>query len=158
MGELIPVTWFETIPGDTIQMSTSALIRVSPLNTPVMHPVRVRLHHWFVPFRKIWDDFEDFITGGADGTSTPAVPARNSGTITEGTLLNYLGMPIGACTSGLNEIILPMRAYQLIWNEWYRDQQLETEAVISTASGVDATTANTLQHVCWEKDYFTIDW
>ena len=60
MGYLIPITWFEALPGDSIRMSTSALVRVSPLLSPVMHPVRVRIHHWFVPYRLIWEDWEDF--------------------------------------------------------------------------------------------------
>jgi len=51
--------------------------------------------------------------------------------------------------------VLPLRAYSLIWNEWYRDQQLQTELVVSKASGADATTNVLLQNVCWEKDYFT---
>jgi len=155
MGELIPVTWFETLPGDTIQQSTSALVRVSPLNTPVMHPVRVRLHHWFVPFRLVWDDWEDFITGGEDGLQVPVPPNRSFGGITQGQLANYLGHPVGSCGSATLESVLPLRAYALIWNEWYRDQQLQTELVVSKASGADATTNVLLQNVCWEKDYFT---
>ena len=53
-GELVPVNLTPVIPGDTFQQSTSALVRVSPLLAPVMHPVRVRIHHWFVPLRLIW--------------------------------------------------------------------------------------------------------
>ena len=67
MGLLIPIAWYEALPGDTIQQATSALIRVTPLLSPVMHPVMVRIHHWFVPNRLIWDTFESFITGGTDG-------------------------------------------------------------------------------------------
>ena len=64
MGELVPLTWIEVKPGDSFQMSTSLLVRVSPLLAPVMHPVMIKVHHWFVPYRLIWDDFEKFITGG----------------------------------------------------------------------------------------------
>jgi len=49
MGELVPIGLHEVLPGDTFQQSSSALIRVSPLLAPVMHPVRIRIHHWFVP-------------------------------------------------------------------------------------------------------------
>ena len=92
MGELIPLTWYDTLPGDTIQHATSSLIRVSPLLSPVMHPVNVRIHHWFVPLRLIWDDFEDFITGGDDGLDATAHPYRSSA-VAEGQLLDYLGIP-----------------------------------------------------------------
>ena len=77
MGTLMPVTWYEALPGDTIQQATSMLVRVSPLLSPVMHPVRIRIHHWFVPLRLIWDDFEDFITGGPDGTDTTTPPYKD---------------------------------------------------------------------------------
>ena len=66
MGQLIPVGCLDVQPGDTIQQSTSALVRVTPLATPVMHPVKVHIHHWFIPYRIIWEDWEDFITGGED--------------------------------------------------------------------------------------------
>lgn len=156
MGELIPLTWYEALPGDSIQQSTSALIRVSPLLSPVMHPVRVRIHHWFVPNRLIWDDWEDFITGGPDGTSVPTHPYKNLTAVTEGSLRDYLGAPVDASYSpSLAVNVLPFRAYALIWNEFYRDQDLETELTVTTTSGVDSTTASTVQNVSWEKDYFT---
>lgn len=155
MGELIPITWFEALPGDSIQHATSALIRVSPLLSPVMHPVRVRLHHWFVPLRLIWDDFEDFITGGPDGDDSTQVPYFYNTTINEGTLHDYLGIPPHAY--GVNDwwSALPARAYNLIYNDHYRDQDLCSEVALSTASGVDATTSIAIQKVAWEKDYFT---
>ena len=68
MGELVPVmTPLEVLPGDTVQQATSLLMRLSPLLAPVMHPVNMRLHHWYVPHRIVWEDFETFITGGEDG-------------------------------------------------------------------------------------------
>ena len=68
MGELVPVGLHEVLPGDSFQHATSVLLRCSPLVSPVMHPVHVRIHHWFVPHRIIWDGWEDFITAGPDGT------------------------------------------------------------------------------------------
>ena len=64
MGQLVPVTWFEALPGDTIEHATSALVRCAPLATPVMHPIQVRFHHFFVPNRLLWANWEKFITGG----------------------------------------------------------------------------------------------
>ena len=63
MGELVPIGVTEVLPGDTFQHRTSALIRLIPLISPVMHPVSLRIHSWFVPNRIIWDGWEDFITG-----------------------------------------------------------------------------------------------
>jgi len=57
MGNLIPVGLTEVLPGDSFQQATSALVRVSPLLAPVMHPVEVRIHHWFVPHRLVWEDW-----------------------------------------------------------------------------------------------------
>ena len=74
-GELVPCgPPIEVLPGDTIQGSTSALIRVTSLNAPVMHPYYVKIHHWFVPFRLIWDDWESFITGGETGADSSTYP------------------------------------------------------------------------------------
>ena len=73
MGLVVPVGLTEVLPGDTIQQATSAFIRVTPLVAPVMHPVHVAIHHWYVPLRLIWDDFETFITGGEDGLDTSAL-------------------------------------------------------------------------------------
>lgn len=162
MGELVPCGLMEVLPGDTIQQATNALVRCSPLLAPVMHPVDVRIHHWFVPHRIIWDDWEDFITGGPDGMDdsifptinlsyTAGSPATGSGVV--GGLADYLGCPTGI--NGLEVSALPFRAYAMIYNEWYRDQDLQTPLTFSTASGVDTTTNTDLQHCAWEKDYFT---
>lgn len=155
MGQLIPLTWYEALPGDTIQHSTSALIRVSPLLSPVMHPVRVRLHHWFVPNRLIWDDWENFITGGPDGNNASVVPHVDLSAVTAGSLWDYLGVPIGTYSTPLSVSALPIRAYNLIYNEHYRDQDLVTPVTIDTASGLDTTTDTDILRCAWEKDYFT---
>lgn len=152
MGELIPVNLLETLPGDSFQVSTSALIRCAPMLAPPMHPVRVRIHHWFVPFRLLWDNWEPFITGGPDGNNASVFPTINPATVTQGSLANYLGLPVGLCPA---VSALPFRAYALIWNEFYRDQDLQTARPISLLDGVDSTTNQLLQNCAWEKDYFT---
>lgn len=155
MGELVPCGLTEVLPGDTIQQATTALVRVSPLMAPLMHPVHIRIHHWFVPHRLVWDDWEDFITGGPDGEDDSEFPTIDMGVggAVVGSLADYLGVPTGV--AGLDVSALPFRGYALIWNEWYRDQDLQTELTIDTTSGVDTTTNKTLQNVAWEKDYFT---
>nr|AOV86363.1 putative capsid VP1 [uncultured virus] len=157
MGELVPISCFEALPGDSIQQATSMFMRVSPLLTPVMHPVSTRIHHFFVPYRILWDGWEDFITGGEDGEGGsagvyPTISSGGSG-FTAGALADYLGIPPGVANLAVSA--LPFRAYNLIFNEYYRDQDLVTERALTTASGTDSTTVVTLANVAWEKDYFT---
>lgn len=162
MGELIPVGITEALPGDTFQQSTSVLARVSPLLAPVMHPVHVRLHHWFVPHRLVWEDWESFITGGSDGFDESVFPTVTldwtagsppTGTGIVGGLADYLGCPPEI--NGLEVSALPFRAYALIFNEWYRDEDLVTELTVDLGSGPDTTTNMEVQNAAWEKDYFT---
>jgi len=156
MGDIVPIGLMEVLPGDTFQQATSLLLRVSPLLSPVMHPVHARIHHWFVPHRIIWDDWESFITGGPDGMDAsvfPTITMPGGGGATVGSLADYLGVPTGV--NSLEVSALPFRAYALIWNEWYRDQDLQTSLTIDKTSGPDTTTNTTLQRCCWEKDYFT---
>lgn len=155
MGKLVPLTWYEALPGDTIQQATSLLLRVSPLLSPVMHPVRVRIHHWFVPMRLIWTDWEDFITGGADGLDSHEPPYALNSAIGESNLNDYLGVPPGSYSPDIKYSTLPHRAYGLIFNEHYRDQDLVTARTIDLTDGQDTTTTQTIASVSWEKDYFT---
>lgn len=156
MGELIPCGIWEVLPGDTVQAATSALLRASPLLAPVMHPVDVRIHHWFVPHRLVWEDWENFITGGPDGLDASVFPTITIGGgsgAAIGSLADYLGVPTGV--NNIEVSALPFRGYAMIWNEWYRDQDLQTKLTIDKTSGADTTTNTTLQNIAWEKDYFT---
>lgn len=150
-GELVPIAVQEVLPGDTFQMSSSALVRLSPLVAPVMHPVHATIQHFFVPYRLIMDDWESFITGGetgADATTFPTITINPSA----GTLADYFGLPLGT-SNAVNA--LPFRAYSLIYNEFYRDQDLQTALTIDTTDGADSTTNTTLQKANWNKDRFT---
>lgn len=154
MGELIPIGLTEVLPGDTLQHATSMLLRTMPLMAPVMHPVQARIHHWFVPHRLTWEDFEDFITGGPDGMDSSLFPTveLDSSSGAAGSLSDYLGVPPG---TEIPVSALPFRAYALIWNEWYRDQDLQNPLPVSVESGPDTTTNLELARIGWEKDYFT---
>lgn len=152
MGNLIPVGLTEVLPGDTIQHATSSLVRAMPLATPPMHNVNYRVHHWFVPHRIIWDDWEDFITGGPDNDNNSAFPTIALSNVAEKSLADNLGVP-ATFTGSVSA--LPFRAMALIWNENYRDQDLQQKLGLSLSSGVDVTTSTVQQNVCWEKDYFT---
>lgn len=157
MGVLTPVTWFEALPGDTIQHATSALVRAAPLVAPVMHPVHVRFHHFFVPLRIIWTNWENFITGGSDGldaTAHPYITITNPG-VSKSTLGDYLGAPTTGLAASLKVSALPYRAYAMIFNEFYRDEDLVSALALSLGDGSDSTTNTTIQNVAWEKDYLT---
>ncbi|QXP44229.1 MAG: major capsid protein [Arizlama microvirus] len=153
MGKLYPIGVMEVLPGDTIQHSTSALVRVAPLLAPVMHPVHCYIRHFFVPSRILWDGFEDFITGGPDGRNNDLPPVINTAT-QRGSLADYFGLPVTQ-SNALPVSALPFRAYAMIWNEFFRDQDLQGEIMVNTGSGNDTTTNTALQSVNWEKDYFT---
>lgn len=153
MGQLVPIGLVEVLPGDTIQQATSALVRVSPLLAPVMHPVHVRIHHWFVPHRLVWPGWEDFITGGPDGNNAFEPPYMTAPSV-QNDLTDYYGIPPGYGAPNAYSA-MPIRGYNLIWNEWYRDQDLQTEAPVDLANGLDNTTDRSIRNVAWEKDYFT---
>ena len=146
MGRLVPVQLQEVLPGDTMQMETSALIRVSPMLAPVMHPCTVRFHHWFVPTRLVWDGWEDFITGGPDGNNADTIPTIGAQALYQNSVLDYMGCPPVGNTGDAEVNILPLRAFNLIFNEFYRDQDISPERD-------DTNTA--CPWVSWRKDYFT---
>lgn len=152
MGQLVPVGLTEVLPGDTMQHGTNALLRAAPLSTPPMHHVVCRIHHWYVPHRVVFPEFEQFITGGADGNDATEFPTIDLSTVAEGSLADYLGVPPGFA----GEVsALPFRVYAKVWNENYRDQDLQTELVVDDGAGADTTTNTSLVNCCWEKDYLT---
>jgi len=142
MGKLVPVQVQEVLPGDSMKMQTSALIRLSPMLAPVMHPVIVRFHHWFVPNRLTWDKWEDFITGSDDSLEIPKLAVSG----VKDTLVDYMGIPPITNGSTIRVNAMPIRAYNLIYNEFYRDQDLCAERNLDT---------RTLAKIAWRKDYFT---
>jgi len=146
MGKLYPVFCREVVPGDVLDIAHTVVIRFNPMTAPLLHPIMLYLHLWYVPYRLLWDEFEDFITGGADGTEAPTFPV-SSGTISAGTLLDYLGAPLGASMANLPMSDMPRRAYNTIFNEWYRDQTSVTALTVASN--------NTIQKRGWDKDYFT---
>lgn len=156
MGYMIPIGITECLPGDTFQQATSVFLRCSPLVTPVMHPVHVTVHHWYIPTRLLWDKWEDFITGGPDGMDAsimPTIKAPAQGGFAVGSLADYMAVPSGI--PNLEVCALPFRAYALLYNDCYRDQDLEQELPLSLDSGPDTTTNTTLQRCDWQRDYFT---
>lgn len=154
MGQVVPIDIQEVIPGDTMVKSTSALVRCSPLNFPVMHPVHVLIEHHFVQNRTIWDNFEKFITGGPDGEDASVHPymIQEEAQAQVGTLFDHLGIPR---VTGVKFNALIVRAYQKLVNWRFRDQQLVTPIPVSTGDGNDTTTGRNMFQAAWEKDYPT---
>lgn len=150
MGKLYPIGLKEVIRNDSIRHSTNVLIRLSPMASPVYHNITVRVHHFFVPHRLTWgwlnDDcgksWENFITGGPDGNDTQTVPTLTT-TGEAKDLLDYFGVPTVA---GIEVSAVPIAAFNLIYNEFYRDQDLAAERLDKDL---------TVPHCAWEKDYFT---
>lgn len=147
MGRLYPIGLVEVLPKDGFQHSTSLFMRFSPMVAPVMHPVTVRIHHMYVPHRILWPEsegggWENFITGGENNDDTQ-VPPQLSTTGTEGDLLDYFNLPTVA---GISVSALPVRAFNLCFNEYYRDQDL-----VPKRDPEDVT----IPLVAWEKDYLT---
>lgn len=162
MGKLMPFLVQEIYPGDTYQqLSTQALIRLAPLVSPVMHEINVHLDYFYVPNRLVWNSpnngFESFISGGETtlDTQTPPTMAFTTAGLGQGSigdLSDYMGVTPSA---DVTVSALPFRAYALIYNEWYRDQNLQTALTIDLTDGVDITTSTALLTRNWEKDYYT---
>jgi len=155
MGKLVPILCEEILPGDTFRVSTDMVVRMAPMLAPIMHNVNVYTHFFFVPNRLIFDKWEDFITGGADGSDSTVAPYMTtpSGGFSVSSLADYLGVPTGVGNAKISA--LPFRAYAKIYNDYYRDENLQTEVALSTAAGADTTTSTALLTRCWQHDYFT---
>ena len=146
MAQLIPVMCDEVVPGDIFQIGAQAVIRFQPLVAPILHEVNMYVHYFFVPYRLLWDDWEDFISGGVNGTFTDPIPEWEPTNTTVGSLWDFFGFPTGVDPDGAYPIDFPRRAYNFIWNEYYRDETLQTEVLL---------TNETILNRDWEKDYFT---
>lgn len=151
MGKLIPIFNRLMIPGDVFKIGSYILLRFQPLISPIMHEVDVYTHFFFVPLRLLWDQWEDFITKGEKGTSKPVQPKWNvSGSAPAGqgstlhSLWDYLGLPVGYTGNLVNDYL--RRAYNMVWNEYYRDQDLQDEIPLTNES---------ILYRAWQKDYFT---
>lgn len=172
MGKLVPILCEETIPGDVWHISNEVFLRMMPTLAPIMHRVDVHVESFFVPNRLVMDRWQEFITGGDHGTAQVPFPVLNYNWLTPGTihqsrkgsLIDYFGMPTTSETveeyPGYNFSCLPFRAYQMIWNEFYRDQNLQEPIDIETEAegelGEEAMIRLTqLRNRNWEKDYFT---
>lgn len=153
-GYLVPFLLQPTLPNDSYRIGLSTFIRAQPMLAPLMHEVRLFTQYWFVPYRLLWDNWEEFITGGPELASTPAFPTitLDADDAKVGSLTDYLGFPL---VEGLEVSAMPYRAMAEIWNARYRDEDLQQEVPVSYDDGADTTTSRELLSPAFSKDYFT---
>lgn len=159
MGQLIPILTQECVPGDKFNISCESLIRFAPMVAPVMHRMDVSMHYFFVPHRLSWANWEKWITGNQGNPGTIAFPYISMNSAGKYDLANYLGMPQAnpGATELTNVSALPFAAYTRIWNEYFRDQNLQAEANADLLNGSNNSNYDiqTLRKRAWEHDYFT---
>jgi len=158
-GYLIPIMNVEVLPGDTFNVKLAAFLRLATPIKPVMDNMYVTTHFWFVPWRLVWDNSQKFFGAQANpGDSVDyLIPQVDPHTVQTGSLSDYFGLPIPALTT--NPVVavnsLPFRAYNLIWNEWYRDQNLQSSVPVPVGDGPDNISMFTLLRRGKRGDYFT---
>lgn len=165
MGDLVPTFCEEVLPGDTWHINPVTMLRFAPLVAPIMHRVNVVCDCYFVPNRILWSEWEKFITGGDTGNDSPAAPYVQFETdkvVAIGSLADYLGFPTGTVKTPYKVNPFPMAAYLKIWDEYYRDQNLQDELTPNyiLASGdnpdyLDWVENATLLKRAWDRDYLT---
>lgn len=157
MGQLTPICVLEAIPGDKFNLSCESLIRFAPLVAPVMHRMNVTMHYFFVPNRILWPNWEEFITDPDSGHTPPFIPYSDAVTAANQKLFDYMGIPTplaGQAAENINA--LPFAAYQAIYNEYYRDQNLMPEVPYELINGSNTTNElKALRLRAYEHDYFT---
>lgn len=169
-GDLVPIYVDEVLPADTFKINLNALVRMATPLYPVMDNANIDFYFFFVPARLLWDHFQNLM-GQNDSTfwaetveyTTPQTKAPANGW-NVGTIADYMGIPTGVKNLSVNS--LPFRAYAKIWNEWFRDENLQQPVTQSkddtTTTGSNTGTALTDAEagglplkVCKYKDYFT---
>lgn len=163
MGQIIPIMCDEVVPGDYFKIGSEMVIRAQPLVAPSMVDCNVYLHYFFVPYRILWKDWTNFITGGVTGPQYNfdegkwedeqevqyTLPVARSGTIApQYSVGDYLGFPNVTVPSGspTSPLAFPWFAYNTIYNECYRNENFQDLVDLYN---------NTIQLHNYEADYFT---
>lgn len=137
-GCLVPFFWDEVYPGDTVEVETSKVVRLQTLLTPIMDNIYLDTYFFFVPYRLVWNHWKEFM--GENTTSkwlpqvTYSIPqiqpySSYPSAVSPPTgfevhsIADYLGLPVGV--DGLSVSALPIRSYEMIWNTWFRDENLQ---------------------------------
>jgi hypothetical protein len=157
-GYLIPILVDEVLPGDTFSVNAMGFGRLATPIYPIMDNLYVETFFFFVPNRLIWDNWERF--NGAqdnptDSTSylVPQITLGAGVSIADSSLFDYMGLPINV--NGIEFNNLHGRAYNLIWNEWFRDENLQDSVVVDKDDGPDSVSDYVLLKRGKRHDYFT---
>lgn len=160
-GEIMPVYWDEILPGDTFTMNATTFARLATPLKPVMDNIFLDLHFFFVPYRLVWDKWQEFMgerKSPQDDNSNLVTPKAlvNLQNLQPYMIAQHFGLPrVDKANAGALVNAFPFRAYKLIWNEWYRDENLQVPVVVEQGDGPDVygTFANLKRGK--RRDYFT---
>lgn len=159
MGFLYPMFVSECLPGDRFRITPSIMARFAPMIAPPMHRVKLKQEFFFVPNRLVWPNWGKFISGDDPFGVPPAFPRISSGlnVYSDDSLGAFLGLPTGDL-GAMGEPIsaIPFAAYQCIWSEYYRDENLDAPIDFKLADGTNNNTQlDNFRRRAWEHDYFT---
>lgn len=163
-GRLIPIYCDEVLPGDTHTVTVTQAARVATLKFPIMDNLYLDQHFWFVPMRLVWDNWQKFMGERINPDDDPndfSIPQTTIvlGDIQPTSAAGYFGLPFRDGVGGVEVSALIFRAYTLIYNEWYRDQNMQDSISFSTGDGPDDWSHFTDADSCYprgkRKDYFT---
>lgn len=155
---LVPIFVDEIIPGDTANVNLNCFARLATQKVPIMDNMYIDFFFFFVPNRLVWTNWEKF-NGAQDdpGDSTdfliPTITSTAGTGEAVGSIWDKLGLPTGV--AGLEVNALPFRCYNLIWNQWFRDQNLQDSVVVNKDDGPDAPNEYALLKRGKRHDYFT---
>ena len=152
-GYLVPIFYDEALPGDTFTLNASGFGRLATPVNPFMDNLYIETFFFAVPYRLIWSNWEKFCGEQTDpDDSTDYLVPTVTVNPTEQSLWDYMGIPTGNSLTFNN---FAGRAYNLIWNEWFRDQNLQDSLTVDTGDGPDTASNYTLQKRGKRHDYFT---
>jgi len=162
-GYLIPVYVDEVLPGDTINLQMTAFARLATPLFPIMDNMHLDSFFFFVPNRLVWENWQKFMGErypDPDSSIDYTVPEMTSpaGGYAVNSLQDYMGLPTAGQITGSNTVThcaFWTRAYNLIWNEWFRDQNLQDSAVVDVDDGPDSPADYVLRRRGKRHDYFT---
>ncbi len=159
-GYLIPFFVDEVLPGDTFKLRVNAFVRMNTLVAPFMDNVFMDTFFFFVPSRLVWDNWQRFCgeqKNPGDNTDFLIPSLSGTNTFINGSIFDYMGLPTGVALDSANTPInaLPFRAYNLIYNEWFRDENLIDSIAVPTNDGPDPISNYTLRKRAKRHDYFT---
>ena len=152
-GYLVPIFYDEALPGDTFQMDANGFGRLATPINPFMDNLYIETFFFAVPYRLIWDNWEKFCGEQTNpGDSTDYLVPTTTTTATNSTLYDYFGVPTDVALTFNN---LCGRAYNLIYNDWFRDENLQDSVTVDKGDGPDTATNYTLLKRGKRHDYFT---